>query len=357
MSGTNVKEDECEEVVKDLLSDDNAPQLSSGKLARNGKKGEWLGKEKLISILMAGCVLLIFGLIAVVISTLQSDSQTFVSHLHLGNESIVQTSITDAAALAAVKKSIVESEVAKLQTRPEYDAYTPALIFGELPAFPTDFYTKQNLLLTGKIDFNELGEEYWKQPEFYPNWGTGLQNRKQRYTDPMFYDVEKGVFKRFGAWGYGAYPASRGMQLSAGSEKEFQVIWYTGWTVETVQGFSLVAEFTGQTNASLPGGVQTIVQDSELAKNALTIEITPKNFEIGRAFPLFSNNWAVKANVRVTVAEDAEQGTYFAVIHPVAPSPEFSKMLFDKYLTNYVPVAEGGVNVDPAMQVLVVEVV
>ncbi len=275
-----------------------------------------------------------------------------VAALAIPPTAIVQT----ANAEDPVLKSIAASEAKANQTRLNYGKYVPTIVFDKLPPFPKDFYTFKNLVWTGKIDVSQVGEQYWKQPEFYPNWDIGLQNREQRYTDPLFWDFAKGESKRFGAWGYGAYPASRGIRLSKGQSRTVTVLWYSGWTVETVQGMSMAASLPNQTEAVLPTGKEFLEQNPEDAAKSVAVEFSPKNVAIYPAFPQFSKEWVVSVSVTVTALPDAVVGKYFAVIHPDSPEKEFSDELFAKWTNNYVPVS-GSVGVSPAMQVIVVEVV
>lgn len=118
--------------------------------------------------------------------------------------------------------------------RPNYKFFTPTQYkwyFSELPLFPEDFFYIAQLVYQGKItDYNRIGEEYWKQPEFYPSWFKTVVNTS--YVKPEDY---------IGMWtpeGYGCYPTIKEITLKNSRGKTIVVDTYlrTAFDTNSYQG-------------------------------------------------------------------------------------------------------------------------
>ena len=113
--------------------------------------------------------------------------------------------------------------------RPLYDNMTEKhynWYFSELPSFPEDFFTIAMLIYDGKItDYSRLGEQYWKQPEFYPAWFDVYH----RYPD---FD-----YSRFTPHGYGCYPTIKEIETTGKGETiTVNTYFRTGFDVNRYQG-------------------------------------------------------------------------------------------------------------------------
>jgi len=175
-------------------------------------------------------------------------------------------------------------------------------IFGGLPQIPTDFSEISYLLANGRyFSIGYLEEEYYKQPEFYPNFKEyGLRYWTQPNT------------KIWVPNGYGSYPAEQWTTIEKGKNTEFTavVFFYAGWGVQTFQGV-------------------TLMPDSR-SKQYFDIEITPQNFLLGPSFPKFYDNWAYKIAINGKPKPGTPPGNYLIGINVERPPADLkSKWEFD----------------------------
>jgi len=179
----------------------------------------------------------------------------------------------------------------------------PIEIFDALPPVPSDFGEIDYMLVKGRLfAIGVLGEEYYKQPEFYPRF----EEFFSYWTDP-----------NLGMWGtngYGTYPADQWTEVRAGDSFTAYAFFHTSWNVQTWQGVQLVPAFP----AEGAGEFYNTMSPSEL-KNYFDVTIEPNLFLLDPTFPAFGYNWAYKIEVRVDVAPDTPPGRYvvgFGVAKP-----------------------------------------
>ena len=175
-------------------------------------------------------------------------------------------------------------------------------IFGGLPQVPEDFSEIAYLLANGRyFSIGYLEGEYYKQPEFYPNFKEyGLRYWTQPNT------------KTWVPHGYGSYPAEQWATLEKGKNTEFTavVFFYAGWGVQTFQGV-------------------TLMPDSK-SKQYFDIEITPQNFLLEPSFPKFYDNWAYKIAINGKLKPGTPPGNYVIGINVEKPPTDLkSKWEFD----------------------------
>ena len=113
--------------------------------------------------------------------------------------------------------------------RPEYDNLTDVeyeWVFGNLPSFPSDFFDIVNLIYEGKyIKYEEISENYWKQPEFFVGW-FNCYSRNYPNNDPDMWAVE----------GYSFFPLIKEISVGRGQTIESNCYFRSGYGVETYQG-------------------------------------------------------------------------------------------------------------------------
>ncbi|MEM4327201.1 MAG: hypothetical protein QXZ13_03485 [Candidatus Diapherotrites archaeon] len=188
-----------------------------------------------------------------------------------------------------------------------------AEIFEELPKIPKDFSELAFALASGKTyDIGNIGEEYYKQPEFYPNFKT---NGLKYWTNPEP--------KYWATGGYGTYPAEQFDTLSLSGRKEFNaaVFVYSGYGVQTYQGL-------------------TLVPTAETLKN-FEIEITPNTILLEPNFPKFKNGWAHKIFISGKLKEGAKPGKYDLAFVIAAPPKEKKDEWGFKYRNLYYDAVSG----------------
>ena len=191
-------------------------------------------------------------------------------------------------------------------------------IFSELPPIPEDFSEIAYLLATGRIyAIGNLSEEYFSQPEFYPNFKeSGLKYWSE--PDPKYWTTN----------GYGSYPAEQFDVLSHSGRNEFLsvVFFYTGYGVQTYQGL-------------------TIIPTSN-ALEYFDLTVSPDTFLLTPTFPKFSRDWAHQIVIKGKLKPDTPPGEYdigFLIIKPpyekkIEWASEYRNLYFDA-ATSIVPSA------------------
>ncbi len=231
--------------------------------------------------------------------------------------------------LAAFIKTYQEGFVVGEQSkRPDY---LPGVVFSKLPPMPKDFYTVKLLVEKGIFtDMKKIGEAYWKQPEFYPNF--------ESQGVPLY---QKPPVDRWAAFGLGSYPSEILVLSPRNNEFEINFFMYTSWLVQTYQGTRLYYDFPahGETLLSeFPDGTRNITQDPEKARRHFEVELVPEDVLLEPVFPVFENGWVQKVRVKVKV-RDAPPGRYYIAIGGQSPSQELAQEWLWKYKTRYTDAA------------------
>ncbi len=220
---------------------------------------------------------------------------------------------------------IIESEARRQEALSHRPDYLPAIVFKNLPPFPTDFYETRVLVQYGKMDMQDFGPEYWKQPEWYPNFeGPGVAMMQNPPMD------------RWGAWGLGAYPSDMLVVTDQGTNFTATTYVYTSWLVKTYQGVGLETDYPAETAVPYEETGFKVVQDPEEAKKYFDVSFDPAYMLLEPAFPIFGENWTQKVLVKVHVKPDAKPGNYVIGVNAVAPPGDIEKQWFREYRTDYV---------------------
>ncbi len=186
-------------------------------------------------------------------------------------------------------------------------------IFNELPQVPEDFSEVAYLLATGRTyAIGNLSEEYFLQPEFYPNFKeNGLKYWSE--PDPKYWTTN----------GYGTYPAEQFDVLSYSNRDEFLavVFLYTGYGVQTYQGATLIP--------------------SSGSLEYFDITISPDTFLLTPTFPKFSKDWAHQIVIAGKLKPDTPPGEYSIGLLIVKPPYEKKVEWASKYRNLYFDAATG----------------
>ncbi len=170
------------------------------------------------------------------------------------------------------------------EARPDYGLSQGT--FAALPAMPSNFQQVEKEI--NKSMLFDVGEEYWKQPEFYPTF--------EKFIPLM----KKPPAERIAIWGVGIYPARHEYRAQKGSEFTATVYLHASWLVQTYQGAKLVAEYD---------------------KRYFDVSVSPDIVLLGPAYPKFDKNWAQKITVKVRVKE-VPKGVHYIIVNPKAPPDE-----------------------------------
>jgi len=217
-------------------------------------------------------------------------------------------------------------------------------IFGHLPKFPQDFYRKYSLFMQGQLtDYDRLGPEYWRQPEFY-----GM-------TQQMFNIY---MTQHPGQWTpgtVGCKPTFREVELEKGATVSLSTFFHASIVAQAYQGAIFYAYLP---DAAINYDNVRVFTQPEGAADHIHFKITePENDSIyeskmfqqnmtglyqnvgpGERFVLFyptyyvvdklgkkenqgyQEGWCYRVTVKITVDTDCPAGTYDVAVDIKNPS-------------------------------------
>lgn len=182
-------------------------------------------------------------------------------------------------------------------------------IWEELPPIPKDFSEIAYMLVTGNFfAIENLGEGYYKQPEFYPNFTNpkgGL--RWWREPDP----------RGWATGGYGTYPSEQWATMKKGETENFKatVFLYNSFGVQTYQG-------------------GTLFMAGDYSKY-FDITISPQTFLLEPTFPKFKEEWVKKITIQGSLKQGTPKGEYTIPILIGTPPEEKNREWTAKYRNLY----------------------
>lgn len=161
---------------------------------------------------------------------------------------------------------------------------------------PEDFIIIQRDVMKNEYpDICQIEPEYYKRPEFYPNWEQMYDSHYQGHN--------------FGTWGvngYGMYPADTGIAVM--NLKKDEVITLcsflkTAGGVETYQGIKLQPRHN---------------EFFEVITDPSILLLQP-------TFPAFSEDWVYKIQIQIKAKKDVPPGEYEVGLNVVSPSKEMDE--------------------------------
>ncbi|MFH1258181.1 MAG: hypothetical protein ABIG96_00685 [Candidatus Micrarchaeota archaeon] len=212
--------------------------------------------------------------------------------------------------------------------RPAYFGAITDEVFKELPSFPKDFYVIKLLYELGKVtDGSKITEEYYKQPEFYPQF--------EEQGVPLMLNPPQ---NRWGAFGYGTYPSEMVVLSPRTNKLKVRFFIHTSWLVQTYQGMSFGYEFPAKAQlqkTAFADNSKDVIQDPAETRKYFDVSISPDVTLLEPAFPVFKPGWAQAVTMDITVKNPPTGKYAIGVIIANPPSEKANEWLW-KYKTNYV---------------------
>lgn len=205
--------------------------------------------------------------------------------------------------------------------RPDYDF--PNDTFKNLPPLPQDFWEVDRRFQNGEItDYIDMGEQYWKQPEFYPTFENNIDFMR---------NPEPG---RIYAYGIGAYPGDIGVDAFPDSQFTVASFFFSSWLVQTYQGVSLEDVYPERTEIPTPDLQSinfTVTQNPAEVGKYFNVTFEPELFVIEPTSPVFNENWTRKVKVNIIVNNETPKGVYVIGVDTVPPPPDISEAWLKTY--------------------------
>ena len=164
-------------------------------------------------------------------------------------------------------------------------------VFENLPKYPENFNEVILLPLFGMYeDFSSKhpDENYYKQPEFYPD-----EQFEQQCL--QYYTIKSMTFSS----GSGPYPGDAVISnITSGDIFPVITYWHTGCAVTKYQLLGMVAEFPESVKIRM-GDLQ-ITQNPEKARQCFDVNIFPSTLLLEPTYPKFGYDWTQKVKVEIT---------------------------------------------------------
>lgn len=228
----------------------------------------------------------------------------------------------------------IEQRLAAAEDLKKRKSDLPDIFYQNMPPFPEDFYRLRILVIYGKITNLDLVEEkYWKQPEFIPGF--------EEHAVRLMKTPQTG---RWGAFGYGVYPADTDVTTPADNEFTVTTFVHTSWLVETYQGVKFETVYKEKTTFPTQDlqGSSEIQQNPDAVKDYFDVSYGPDVMVLEPTYPVLESGWIQKLKVTVKVKPNTPPGRYVIGVNIGSPSAEFNDEMMMKYLNYYTT---GGSNV------------
>jgi hypothetical protein len=279
-------------------------------------KIKWLAGLLLLTVLISGCTQ---NGGSSGNSTVQT--QVTISQPGVSNSTLEAQDAEFALYLTKYKQKRIFSGNYSVPDRASYGI--SKMVFANLPPVPTDFLYKVYLIKYGRfVDIASLGPEYYKQPEFDPEFTRfGLK----------YWEEWKAVNyskRHWGTVGFRTYPFSQHVVAKPGNSFNITMFLSSDWNVETYQGISL-------TTGWLPWAVSEDGKTMNATDNSgkyISVNVTPNEFILTPAFPQFTEEWVKKLTFSGKVSETTPPGLYILTVRINKPSQVNS----DKWLLEYL---------------------
>jgi len=199
-------------------------------------------------------------------------------------------------------------------------------VFEELPEVPSDFLYTVYLIKAGKFfDINSLSENYWKQPEFDPEFTRQGLKYWTSWHDPKFRK------SHWSTMGVRSYPYNQYVNSVPGDSFNITLFFSSDWNVETYQGMRISPAWLS--DATTQEG--KIVSASPDAEKYINVNITPNQFLLSPAFPMFTKEWIKELSFTGKIADDTPPGLYVLSMDILDPDQDKSDEWFLEHLNLY----------------------
>jgi hypothetical protein len=167
-----------------------------------------------------------------------------------------------------------------------------------------------------------MGPEYYKQPEFDPEF--------TRYGLRYWLQWKEANYSKthWGTVGLRSYPYSQHIVSKAGYSFNVTLFLSSDWNVETYQGLKLSPIFLGSA-ISEDGKFTNASPDGD---KYINVNITPDEFLLTPAFPQFTTEWVKRLTFTGKIANNTPEGVYIVSVKIDKPSQVNS----DKWLLEYL---------------------
>jgi hypothetical protein len=204
-------------------------------------------------------------------------------------------------------------------------------VFAALPDYPGDFQDKWLSVYYGRVsDLEWIGEQYWKQPEFYAD----DFNRQW-----MEFYTSKGLTFMAGS---GPYPGDVVIRdAKPGENISVLTYWHAGPANIKYQLLAFEADYP--TNMSIRVGDIKVNQTTAKAKACFDVTTSPDWIILDKTYPTYGYNWAQKVYAQIHVKPGCSPGWYGVQLIPANPPQDvIERVEFDYGVTQVSSIRAGG---------------
>jgi hypothetical protein len=165
-------------------------------------------------------------------------------------------------------------------------------------------------------------ENYYKQPEFYPDESFASQGLKYYTVSNVKWSIGSGSFP-------GDYVISNMENkdlISMGDTIKVVTYWHAGYGIYKYQMFKLVPTFPEYMKIRM--GTYEVTQDTSEAQRCLEVKVSPENILLGKTSPSFDYDWTQKITAYITVKCP---GKFAVSIMPDNVDEQFQQKMIREY--------------------------
>lgn len=201
-------------------------------------------------------------------------------------------------------------------------------VFAELPKYPENLQEVSLAVESNAYDLPENfsikypDENYYKQPEFYPDDSFQNQGLKYYTITPIKWSAGSASYS-------GDYVISNmGNKdlIHIGDTVRVITYWHAGYGIYKYQLFKLTPNYPD--SMSIRMGSYSVVQDPSEAEKCFDVRIEPSNIMLEPSAPVFGYNWTQKITAYITVKCT---GKFGIEIMPTDADPQFIQSAIRKY--------------------------
>jgi hypothetical protein len=174
-------------------------------------------------------------------------------------------------------------------------------VFSNLPKYPENLNEVALGVELNAYDLPENlsksypDENYYKQPEFYPDESFDNQGLKYYTVSSVKWSIGSGSFP-------GDYVISNMENkdlIKMGDTIRVITYWHAGYGIYKYQMFKLVPTFPEYMKIRM--GTYEVTQDTNEAQRCLEVKVSPDNILLGKTSPSFDYEWSQKITAYITV--------------------------------------------------------